>query len=285
MNGFILYSEHYEAVKHLTLEQKGALLDCLYRYAIDGTEPTGNDPLVALAFAFLRASMDAARAKYDAKCARMRENGKKGGAPKGNSNAKKSEEPEATMSTPSPGKVSPPPPYGDIMHYWNDRRAKVGSTMRAVSLMTDARRALIRARLKDCGGDVEALYKVIDNALASRYLNGGNDGGWQGTFDWVMSAKNFAKVLDGNFADTPGISTVKAADAELATAIKEASEAQSLTMQTKMAKERKRMLDYIATIERSPNKFLRDTLVSAYKSGYLKQLGIDWKPDTTKKAV
>lgn len=284
MNGFILYSEHYEAVKSLSLEQKGLLLDCLYRYAIDGTEPTGDDPLVALAFAFLRASMDAARAKYDAKCARMRENGRKGGAPKGNANAKK-EVLEEGAEAPLLEKLSSPPPYGDIMHYWNDRRTKVGSTMRAISLMTDARRALIRARLKDCGGDVETIYKAIDNALASHYLNGGNKERWQGTFDWIMSAKNFAKVLDGNYADTNGPPPSEMADADLATAIKEASEAQTLTMQMKMAKERKRMLDYIATIERTQNKFLRDTLVNAYRSGYLRRLGITWKPEGSKKAI
>lgn len=45
----------------------------------------------------------------------------------------------------------------------------------------------------------ENIYKMIDKAAKSKYLNGGNDKGWKATFDWLFVHSNFIKVLEGNF--------------------------------------------------------------------------------------
>lgn len=38
MEGFMLYTAQYPAIKTMTQEQKGDLLDALYAYAIDGAQ-------------------------------------------------------------------------------------------------------------------------------------------------------------------------------------------------------------------------------------------------------
>jgi hypothetical protein len=41
---FVLYTGQYIAIKSLSLEAKGELLDALYRYVIDGTVPSFTTP-------------------------------------------------------------------------------------------------------------------------------------------------------------------------------------------------------------------------------------------------
>jgi hypothetical protein len=69
----ILYFQQYEAIKHLSLEDKGRLLDAIFSYAIIGELTNDLPPLVEMAFSFIRTSMDLDTAKYKQKCERNRE--------------------------------------------------------------------------------------------------------------------------------------------------------------------------------------------------------------------
>lgn len=74
MEGFMLYTAQYPAIKTMTQEQKGDLLDALYAYAIDGAQISAEaDPMVQMAFAFIRDAIDRAQGKYEAKCERNRQ--------------------------------------------------------------------------------------------------------------------------------------------------------------------------------------------------------------------
>lgn len=66
-----------------------------------------------------------------------------------------------------------------------------------VTKITDARKKLINARLKDYSEeDLEKAFKLAEE---SDFLTGRN-GKWGGAnFDWVMNTNNIVKILEGNY--------------------------------------------------------------------------------------
>ncbi len=88
MDSFILYTSYYDIVSDLTDEQLGQLTRAIFAYAQDGTE-IELPPVVRMAFSFIKKDMDHNDGKYQARLNARRNAGKKGGAPKGNSNARK----------------------------------------------------------------------------------------------------------------------------------------------------------------------------------------------------
>lgn len=58
---------------------------------------------------------------------------------------------------------------------------------------------LLKKRIQDYG--LEAVLRAIRNVGESSFLRGGGDKGWVCTFDWLIKPGNFAKVLEGNYAD------------------------------------------------------------------------------------
>ena len=89
-----------------------------------------------------------------------------------------------------------------------------------VRTLSDARRKAINARLKNYS--LEEIRTVFENAESSSFLKGKNERNWSANFDWLISDKNMAKVLDGQYADkkggnnkVPGWSGFEAGNAEL----------------------------------------------------------------------
>ncbi len=89
-NSFILYKSFYPPVSFLTLEQKGRLFDAIFRYQIDGIEEIDDD--IKTPFLFFLNQFKVDEAKYSSMCEKRREAGRKGGAPKGNQNAKQNKQ-------------------------------------------------------------------------------------------------------------------------------------------------------------------------------------------------
>lgn len=71
-DSFILYTAQYEALKELTTEQKGQLLDSLFQYASTGTMPAMTDEAVRVAASFLRIQIDIDSNKYATVCEKRR---------------------------------------------------------------------------------------------------------------------------------------------------------------------------------------------------------------------
>ena len=63
--------------------------------------------------------------------------------------------------------------------------------------LSDARKKAIKARLKTY--TMDDFRTLFEKAEASSFLKGANDRNWSATFDWLISDKNMAKVLDGNY--------------------------------------------------------------------------------------
>ena len=165
--------------------------------------------------------------------------------------------------------------------------------MPPITLMTENRKVMVKARVRQCKGDVKTLYRVIDIAMASDFMNGNNKHGWLGKFDWIFgNEQNFAKVLEGNFNNEPATSqqpqsaTVKAQD-PAATArpsigelYEQAKHQQPASQQSQDSKFRWVIQQNLADLKKNPNnKPAKDSLTRYYEKGVLQRLGIDWKPE------
>lgn len=72
-DSFILYASDYQLIEGLTDEQLGQLTRALFIYARDG-EVINLEPVVRMAFVFIKDKIDRNQAKYQKKCERNREN-------------------------------------------------------------------------------------------------------------------------------------------------------------------------------------------------------------------
>lgn len=86
-NSFVLYTDYKQHIDLLTTEEKAQLLDAIFGYA-EGNE-IELDGATKMAFSFIKAQMDRDNDKYQETCDKRRAAGAKGGAPAGNTNAKK----------------------------------------------------------------------------------------------------------------------------------------------------------------------------------------------------
>lgn len=382
MEGFMLYTAQYPAIKTMTQEQKGDLLDALYAYAIDGAQISAEaDPMVQMAFAFIRDAIDRAQGKYEAKCERNRQTALKREQKKREAQTytnvqehdadnaaeheregkaqtctnvhergktartctnvnervpqstnvhecspiktkqnktkqnktnpsierggkeKEKESPQAAVSFSA---LSPTPtPTGEesggsedaeaqrrrveidaecvaLKNYWNEQAEKTGSLVRRVTLMTDARKALVRARLAEYDNDESVLKLAVDKVIASNYANGENPRSWVATFDWLMMQENFVKTLEGNYDNEPrkakqnakSAGRPQAAGCDLTEAIAEAQQDNA----DKDRKMKERIEGLVRLVNRDPQSSARKSLEYYERNGTLKRLGIIWEP-------
>lgn len=95
----------------------------------------------------------------------------------------------------------------ELFRYWNS--AMEGRVISKINQITEKRAKLIKIRLSNF--TPEDLFKVIDKAAASDFLNGrvGNRG-FTANFDWIFgNESNFIKVLEGRYdnVSSPSIPT------------------------------------------------------------------------------
>lgn len=182
--------------------------------------------------------------------------------------------------------------FAAIKEYWNTKHDQSGSVMRRLTLMSDQRKCNVRSRIREYGGDVQMVYKAIDKAMASDFMNGKNGKGWVASFDWMMCPSNFPKVLEGNYDnEQPAGSQQPQAAAKAqdpaATArpsigerYEQAKHQQPSSQQSQDDKFRWVIRQNLNDLKKNPrNKPAKDSLARFYEQGVLQRLGIDWKPE------
>ena len=181
--------------------------------------------------------------------------------------------------------------FAAIKEYWNTKHDQSGSVMRRLTLMSDQRKGNVRSRIREYGGDVQMVYKAIDKAMASDFMNGKNGKGWVASFDWMMCPSNFPKVLEGNYDEQPAGSQQPQAAAKAqdptATArpsigerYEQAKHQQPSSQQSQDDKFRWVIQQNLDDLKKNPrNKPAKDSLARFYEQGVLQRLGIDWKPE------
>lgn len=104
-------------------------------------------------------------------------------------------------STYASSEAAPPAPeqisYQQIVDMYNS----ICKSFPSVRSLSESRKKAIKARLKTY--TIEDIKTVFENAEASSFLKGRNDRNWSANFDWMISDKNMAKILEGNYADKP----------------------------------------------------------------------------------
>ncbi len=106
---FVFYESWKEVIDGLSNDVQLEIYQAITEYAING-ELVELKPMAKVAFAFIRQDLDRDATAYAEKCRINRENASKGGAPKGNENAKK--QPKTTETT-GRLKKQPNQPYYD----------------------------------------------------------------------------------------------------------------------------------------------------------------------------
>lgn len=333
-DSFILYTSDYQLIEGLTDEQLGQLTRALFIYARDG-EVINLEPVVRMAFVFIKDKIDRNQVKYQKKCERLRANAQKRWGMQKDANDTEACNPiqkhtkvcksmqlhtngclsdsdsdvsketdnilepskegiqSASVKTEAPvgGKVSKSQKidYAAVKEYWNRKHDETKSVMPPITLMTENRKVMVKARLRQCKGDVKTLYRAIDIAMASDFMNGNNKRGWVGKFDWIFgNEQNFAKVLEGNFNnEPPAASQQPQAQDPAATArpsigelYEQAKHQQPASQQSQDDKFRWVIQQNLADLKKNPhNKPAKDSLTRYYERGVLQRLGIDWKPE------
>ena len=338
-DSFILYTSDYQLIEGLTDEQLGQLIRALFIYARDG-EVINLEPVVRMAFVFIKDKIDRNQGKYQARCEKNRQialerEARKREARKSTNNHERaqsctnvnkrlrkstndhvlhlsdsdsdsdSDVSKETDNIPSkeglsisenpkvdPAKRCAKIDFSAIKEYWNTKHDQSGSVMRRLTLMSDQRKGNVRSRIREYGGDVQMVYKAIDKAMASDFMNGKNGKGWVASFDWMMCPSNFPKVLEGNYDNEQPAGSQQpqaAAKAQDPTATarpsigeryEQAKHQQPAPQQSKDDKFRWVIQQNLDDLKKNPrNKPAKDSLARFYEQGVLQRLGIDWKPE------
>lgn len=85
-NSFVMYTDYYEHIGLLTMEQRGALFTGIMCYA-SGREMPDMDGMTQMAFSFIKSQMDRDATRYEKTVEARSQAGKKGGRPKKEANA------------------------------------------------------------------------------------------------------------------------------------------------------------------------------------------------------
>lgn len=336
-DSFILYTSYYALIEGLTDEQLGQLTRAMFLYARDG-EIICLEPVVRMAFAFIKDNIERNQDKYQAKCeknrqiALERERKKREAREKvGNTNVHErartcknntnvherspydndneydndNDVSKETDNIPSkeglsisenpkvdPAKRCAKIDFAAIKEYWNTKHDQSGSVMRRLTLMSDQRKGNVRSRIREYGGDVQMVYKAIDKAMASDFMNGKNGKGWVASFDWMMCPSNFPKVLEGNYdneqpagsqqpqAATKAQDPTATARPSIGERYEQAKHQQPSSQQSQDDKFRWVIQQNLDDLKKNPrNKPAKDSLARFYEQGVLQRLGIDWKPE------
>ena len=310
-DSFIIYTSYLKIFEQLTDAQLGQLTRHMLSFAKTGKEPFIEDPLVKLSFAFIKDDMERNQRKYEEKCERLRANAQiamhndneyvndnvydnDNDVSKETDNNIPSKEGLSISENPKvdPARRFAKIDFAAIKAYWNTKHDQSGSAMRRLTLMSDQRKSNVRARIREYGGDVQKVYKAIDKAMASDFMNGKNGKGWVASFDWMMCPSNFPKVLEGNYDnEEPSGSqqTQAAANAQdpseterpsIGERYEQAKHQQPASQQSRDDKFRWVIQQNLDDLKKNPrNKPAKDSLERFYEQGVLQRLGIDWKPE------
>ena len=202
---FLVYYDNEIIVCRLSDDEAGKLFKSLFPYGRERIKPDfESSPALAMAFDVLALAIDRNDEKYERRCEKNRENGRKGGLAKA-----------------SKYKQSPPSAKQGLANLADrdkdrDRERDIGRdsidyqqiadlynetcvSFPRLTKLSDSRKKAIRARLKQYS--VDDFQRMFELAESSDFLKGKNDRNWSATFDWMVKDANMAKILDGNYAD------------------------------------------------------------------------------------
>lgn len=117
----------------------------------------------------------------------------------GSSNEDNNIPPDGGLSDGGAGRTHPKSFRSMVIEYFNDKMKD--RSIKPITSITDGTRRAewLLARRREYGDD--AIFRMIDKASGSAFLNGHNQRGFTASFDWLIRPNNFPKVLEGNYDD------------------------------------------------------------------------------------
>lgn len=173
----------------LTYKQLSELYEAIIDYG-NGGKPLFEDTAVALVFNSFIDELDADREKTEARAARSRANGAKGGRPR--------KEPQPTK-VPKVKKTTEEETLNleAFAAFFNKEIITSNSAIPQVTKLSERRKAAVKARMAEYGK--ESLAKAVRMAVKSDFLNGRTDTTFTASFDWIFKPSNFIKIIEGNY--------------------------------------------------------------------------------------
>lgn len=227
---FILHFAQFEAIErlNLSLEDRGHLLNAIFRYAKERTVSDEIPDIVKGAFAAIQVRMDEDEEAYQRKIEILQQNGKRGGRPrkypvqekqekakKANGFSKNQIQPNESKKTLSltvtdtvtdnnipNGIISSDKQktsfnFDGLFQFWNKTMQNVAISQ--IREMTEKRKKAVQVILKSHSSN--EIAEVIAKAAQSSFLNGANERSWTADFDFVFRSAQFTKILEGSYDD------------------------------------------------------------------------------------
>ena len=196
---FLLYHDSRDLFAKLSPEDCQTLILDLFDYSMeqDVFFPPGS--AVDIAFTVIRTYMDNNALKYEERCRINRQNGAKGGAPRGNKNAEKKPKPDtpAVAFTEEEKQLC-----RTIARNFN--RICEGRFSR-VKVVTDNRKsrilAVVRSIERSQQDPLATLEQVFMKMISSEFLSpSSNNPTWRANFDWLFkNPDTWIKILEGQY--------------------------------------------------------------------------------------
>jgi hypothetical protein len=82
-----------------------------------------------------------------------------------------------------------------VVEVWNDLAAR--RRLKPVQRLSPERRKVVNTRIGQ--HPIEDFTEAIAAVERSPFLCGDNDRGWRATFDWMLKAANFNKLIEGTY--------------------------------------------------------------------------------------
>lgn len=173
----------------LTYKQLSELYEAIIDYGNDG-KPLFEDAAVALVFNSFVDELDADRKKTEARAARSRANGAKGGRPRKESLPVRVEKVKKTAEEETLNLEA-------FAAFFNKEIISGNSAIPQVTKLSERRKTAVKARMAEYGK--ENLAKAVRMAVKSDFLNGRTDTTFTASFDWIFKPGNFIKIIEGNY--------------------------------------------------------------------------------------
>ena len=221
-DSLIIYNSIEEVIECLEPEQVKSLMLAMIAYN-KGEEVPELDAVTKMAFIPLRQQIDRDTEKYNDKCEKRANAGRKGGdvtnsrrsAKAVNDENKTAKTADAEFDENDSAKTADTE-YDTDTEYDSDINKNTSTSsadavvrlyndlcpsLPSVRTLSDKRKRDIKTRLKKYA--LDDFQKVFEKAEKSSFLRGDNERGFRASLDWLINEGNMAKVLDGNYDDRP----------------------------------------------------------------------------------
>lgn len=221
-DSLIIYNSIEEVIECLEPEQVKSLMLAMIAYN-KGEDIPELDAVTKMAFIPLRQQIDRDTEKYNDKCEKRANAGRKGAdvtnsrrsAKVGNDENKTAKTANSEFDENKTAKTADTE-YDTDTEYDSDINKNTSTSsadavvrlyndlcpsLPSVRTLSDKRKRDIKTRLKKY--TLDDFRKVFEKAEKSSFLRGDNERGFRASLDWLINEGNMAKVLDGNYDDRP----------------------------------------------------------------------------------